>query len=258
MFRRFRIVVLLLLLLFIGLGAVLDRFSITRWNTPLVVAVFPINADDSTASESYVASLTAADFAPLEQFFHDEASEYQVALDKPVRITLAPALQSLPPKPPTHSANVLQIMVWSLELRWWSWRTPPNLPGPTPRIQLFLLYYDPATHSVLEHSTGLEKGKVGVVNLFATRKANGSNQTVIAHELLHTLGATDKYDLHSTQPIYPDGYAEPNATPRYPQRFAELMGGRVPISPTASEIPDSLNDVLMGRITAAEIGWIKL
>jgi hypothetical protein len=76
--------------------------------------------------------------------------------------------------------------------------------------------------------------------------------------LLHTLGATDKYDLHSTQPIYPDGYAEPNATPRYPQRFAELMGGRVPISPTASEIPDSLNDVLMGRITAAEIGWIKL
>jgi len=32
---------------------------------------------------------------------------------------------------------------------------------------------------------------------------------VIAHELLYTLNATDKYDLNTGLPIFPNGYAEP-------------------------------------------------
>jgi hypothetical protein len=80
---------------------------------------------------------------------------------------------------------------------------------------------------------------------------------VISHELLHTLGATDKYDLINNQPLYPQGYAEPDKEPRYPQELAELMAGRTPLSPSHAEQPESLHDVVIGALTAREINWIK-
>ena len=62
---------------------------------------------------------------------------------------------------------------------------------------------------------------------------------------------------HLGLPIYLDGYADPDKQPRYPQHYAELMCGYVPISPSAKEIPASLNQTLIGFKTAKEIGWIK-
>jgi len=95
------------------------------------------------------------------------------------------------------------------------------------------------------------------VHLFADGGMRGSNDTVIAHELLHTLGATDKYDLRTNQPVLPDGFAEPDREPLYPQSFAELMGGRIPVSTTESTTPESLEKVIVGGKTASEIGWSK-
>jgi hypothetical protein len=256
MFRRIRILFLLLILLFLGLGAWLDDFYGKRWDAPFVVALYPINGDGSIVAEQYVNALVPSDFEPLEKFFQDESREYGVKLDRPMRFTLAAPLQATPPKPPERS-NIPAIVLWSLHLRWWTATTPPKPPGPTPRIRMFLLFYDPAKNTVLDHSTGLKKGRIGIANLFASRRAAGSNQTVIAHELLHTLGATDKYDLATTLPLYPDGYAEPDVTPRYPQRFAEVMGGRVPTSATEAKIPETLQEVLIGPATATEIGWKK-
>jgi hypothetical protein len=257
MFRRFRILILLLTLLGVIVSTQLDRLYIARWNVPLVVAIFPINADGSEVSTNYIASLTAKDFVGLETFFDEEASAHKVALRNPIRIALAPPLDAIPPKPPVGDPSVLKVMAWSLHLRWWAWRTPPKPPGVTPRVRLFLLFHSPLTHAVLDHSTGLEKGRIGVVNLFASPNAVGSNQVVIAHELLHTVGASDKYDPTTTLPAYPEGYAEPFTEPRFPQRYAEVMGGRVPLSPTTAAIPDSLSHVMVGAWTAAEIGWRK-
>lgn len=83
----------------------------------------------------------------------------------------------------------------------------------------------------------------------------GANHVVIAHELLHLVGATDKYDLATGTPVYPEGYAEPPLAPLYPQSTAELMGGRIPLSPEASKMPKDLSECLLGPATAAEIGW---
>jgi hypothetical protein len=154
------------------------------------------------------------------------------------------------------NSNVLQIMLWSLRLRWWAWHAP-KAPGPTPRIRLFLPFYDPKQTPVLNHSTGLQKGLIGIAQLFADARMAGTNQVVIAHELLHTLGATDKYEAGSNLPHYPEGYAEPALEPRYPQRFAELMAGRIPLAAGNARIPNSLQEVLVGPATATEIGWTK-
>jgi len=96
-----------------------------------------------------------------------------------------------------------------------------------------------------------------VVNAFATRSQNAQNNIVIAHELLHTVGATDKYDPATNQPLYPQGYAEPEQQPLLPQRFAEIMGGRVPLTQADAEMPDGLEQVLIGADTAREIRWLK-
>jgi hypothetical protein len=77
----------------------------------------------------------------------------------------------------------------------------------------------------------------------------------MAHEVLHTLGATDKYDPVTNMPIFPFGYAEPDRAPLHPQDKAELMGGRVPRSPREAEIPRDLSQVVIGPATALEIGW---
>ncbi len=96
---------------------------------------------------------------------------------------------------------------------------------------------------------------VSVVHAFADNKMSKMNNVVITHELLHTLGATDKYSLQTTLPIYPDGYAEPELDPLFPQHFTEIMGGRTPLSETEAIMPASLSQVLVGDKTALEIGW---
>jgi hypothetical protein len=256
MWRRVRIALLLLILAIVALNTWTDSLYTTQWKAPMTVALYPINADGSAVTEQFIARLTEQDFTALEAFFQSESSEFGVKLERPLRFTLAAPVRSIPPVIP-RDPNVAQVMMWSLKMRWWAWRAPPKPPKPTPRIRLFLLYHDPARDQHLSHSTGLQKGLIGVAQLFADVRVAGSNHTVIAHELLHTLGATDKYDRSTNAPLFPDGYAEPTLEPRYPQHYAELMAGRIPVSATAAAIPQSLQQVLIGPATAAEIGWSK-
>ncbi|HEY7638709.1 MAG TPA: hypothetical protein VH814_03210 [Steroidobacteraceae bacterium] len=255
MWRRLRILVLLLILLFVALNTYFDRVYSTDWDIPLRVTAFPVNADGSAVTDNYIRQQTADAFQRVETFFEQEAKEYGLKMERPIRLTLAPPLSQQPPELARH-ANVLSAALWSLRMRFWAWRVDAPL-GPAPDIKLFVLYHDPAISPTVPHSVGVQKGLFGLVHVFADRAMQGSNDTVIAHELLHTLGATDKYDLRTNQPLQPDGYAEPNREPLYPQAFAELMGGRVPISGSESTTPESLRQVIIGPRTALEIGWSK-
>jgi len=254
MWRRIRISILLLILLFVALNTYFDRVYSTDWDIPLRVVVYPINGDGSEVSEGYVSRLSSADLLALEAFFRERATGYGIALDPPVRFYLGTQLRDLPPML-TPGASIPGVMWWSLRARWWAWQVPEPPTGSVPDIQLFVLYHDPSRTRALPHSVGLSKGRFGIVNAFADRRAAGSNDTVLAHELLHTLGATDKYDPGSNQPRYPQGYAEPAREPRHPQRSAEIMAGRIPITAGESEIPESLAQVVVGPQTAHEIGW---
>jgi hypothetical protein len=255
MWKRLRIAVLLLILLFVALNTYFDRVYSTDWNIPLRIAAFPINADGSAVTASYIRQQPADAFQRIETFFEQEGKQYGLQMERPIRLTLAPLLSAAPPEL-DPGGGALSVILWSLRMRYWAWRVEAP-PGPDPDIKLFVLYHDPAISPALPHSLGLEKGLSGVVHVFADVGMKGSNDTVIAHELLHTLGATDKYDLASNQPIHPDGFAEPDREPLYPQSFAELMAGRIPVSSTEAEQPESLQQVLIGPKTAREIGWKK-
>lgn len=254
MAKRLRIALLSLILLLVALNTWFSQRDITAWEQPLRVAIYPINADRSPATAQYIAGLQADTFRPIEEFFRREIGRYGRDRSRPVEIVLGSEPASMPPELP-QKRQVPQIMLWSLRLRYWAWTTDDN-PGPAPQVRLFVQYYDPQRFPRLDHSVGLSKGALGLIKAFATRMMNAQNNVIITHELLHTLGASDKYDPATNLPRYPDGYAEPEREPRYPQTRAEIMGGRTPLAPNRAETPPGLPLVVVGPATAREIGWI--
>ncbi|MBI1394890.1 MAG: hypothetical protein GC151_02830 [Betaproteobacteria bacterium] len=253
MFRKLRILILLIVLVNVGVGAWLTRVRTTSWTSPVRVAVFPIPADDSPATRDYLDTLTRETFAPIETFFREDAKHYGIALTSPVDVALARRLDVRPPVPPFGGSR-MEIVLWSLDMRAWVWRHG-DVDGPRPHVRIFVLFHDPRLRVSVPHSVGLPQGLIGVVHAFATRHQAAQNNVVIAHELLHTLGAKDKYDPETNQPIFPDGFADPGRSPRYPQEYAEIMAGRRPVSPSHAEMPVSLDEALIGPKTAQEIGW---
>ncbi len=252
--RMLRIMMLLYVLLFVAAGAWFARATTTDWDDTLYVGVYPIDGDDSPVSARYIEALDERTFGDVERFIEREAARFGIAIDSPLRIEVGEPVADHPPAPPA-SRNVLRVMAWSLSLRYWAWRMQGRQPGPRPNVSIYVVYHDPETSPVLAHSLGLEKGLIGVVNAFASRRLAGANNVVIAHELLHTLGATDKYDPLTNLPLFPVGYAEPDLRPLHPQRRAEIMGGRTPLSPTDAVTPASLDEVIVGPVTAVEIRW---
>lgn len=254
MWRILRICLLLIVLATVARQTFVDQADL-EWQDNFYVALYPINADGSEQSAAYIRTLKIAQFEPIEAFFAEEAARYQLGMRRPIAVQLGAEVEQVPPPPPANG-SVLQNMLWSLSFRWFAWRNSPQV-SVKPDIKLYLLFYDPSSHARLTHSTALNKGRIGRVNLYADNGHAKKNMVVTAHELLHTLNASDKYDLSTGQPIYPDGYAEPNKNPLFPQYYAELMGAYLPISQTERQMPISLKQTLIGHKTAAEIGWIR-
>lgn len=254
MWRKLRIVILLFILATVAHRAWLQEQHL-QWDDTLYVAVYPINVGNQPAVGDYMAGLDGEQFDRIADFFAEEAKRYNLKINRPFELRLGPAVTELPPQPP-QQASVLQAIQWSLHFRWWSWRNSPPVSVPAD-IQLYLLYHDPGLHRVLSHSTALNKGRVGLINVFADSKYEKQNAVIVAHELLHTLGSTDKYNFSTNLPLYPEGYAEPDRQPLYPQDFAELMAGRLPLSDNKAEIPIGLSETLIGNKTAMEIGWMR-
>lgn len=254
MARALRIGVLLLILATIAEEAWFARARTVAWKGTVLVAVYPANGDGSAATDAYLRTLTREDFKAIERFVAAEAKRYGVSNFRPVEVVLGPVLASLPPAPP-RLASTLDAIVWSLKMRWWASRHDDMPGGGKPDVRMFAAYFNPAARKTLPHSVGLEHGLIGVANLFANTEMADQNNVVIAHELLHTFGATDKYDPATNQPRFPDGYAEPNRLPLLPQEHAEIMAGRTPVAPDRAETPDSLDHVVVGPATAAEIRW---
>ena len=250
-FRRLRILILLgALAAAVGLTW-LEQTMVRAWSAPLDVAVIPINGDGSEEAAETIRALQVRDFDDIGAFLERETARYGVRQSPAVQITLLPELHEQPPAPP-HDGSVLKTVWWSLKLRWWVYRQSGAWLPQLGRIKLFVLYHAPQDGVPLDHSLGLQKGLIGVVHAFADARQTRQNNIVIAHELLHTLGATDKYDAEG-RPIYPQGYAEPELPPQVPRHEAEIMAGRLVDAAGRLVMPPSLGQCVIGPMTAHEI-----
>jgi hypothetical protein len=255
MIKNIRVLILLYILLMVAVAAWLAKARSTDWDKPLNVVVYAINGDGSRASQNYISNIEDSDFDNIENFFESSAKRYQLPLNKPVDVSFAGELTVKPPLPP-RKGSTLSVMLWSLKLRYWAWKND-DYPYPED-VQIFALYFDPDQTSTVAHSLGLQKGLIGVVNVFASKKMKKENHVIIAHELLHTVGAIDKYNPDTNQPLYPIGYANSQQSPLYPQTKAEIMAGRIAITESKAEQPRELKQVVLGEATAIEINWLKI
>jgi hypothetical protein len=101
-----------------------------------------------------------------------------------------------------------------------------------------------------------EGGRIGVVEVELDASMADFALFVTAHELLHTVAASDKYDT-AGRTLVPAGLAEPDRVPLYPQRFAEVMARNRPLAPEFEEPPADLSELAVGPATAREIGWLR-
>jgi hypothetical protein len=228
-----------------------ERWSVTHWVRPLVVTIYPIAGDEE--ARDYVAGLSQSQFQEIADFVRKQGERYRIKQMPAVEVRLGRAVAALPPPPPEGARSALDTLRWSLELRYFAFRNTPFFDS-FGKIRLFVVFHEGEEGRALQHSLGLQKGLFGIVHAFARDDQAAQNNVVITHELLHTLGATDKYDAQGL-PNYPEGYGEPGDGPHYPQRVAEIMAGRVAVSPESAKIPENLAACLVGYKTAHEINW---
>lgn len=250
--RNIRYLVLLLILLFVVGNEAWLKLKVASWDETLQVRVYAVNGDASRTTDAYVDQLKITDFISIESFVNNEARRYGIAIDA-IQVSYGGELFDKPPQPP-FGGSILENIFWSLHFRAWAWYWENTADSADADINLFVNYFDLASTQALQHSVGLQGGLIGLINAFADKSYRGSNNVVIAHELMHTFGASDKYS-DGSQPLYPDGYADAYQDPLYPQRRAEIMGGRIPMTATQSKIPNSLADVVVSIFTASEIHW---
>ena len=255
MFKTVRISILLFVLFFVAVSTWLTQARSTDWNNSLWVKVYPVNGDNSDVAAKYIEDLKLRDFEDIETFLEQETARYARSLSRPVRIELGQPITEQPPML-DGDPNGLSVMLWSLKMRWWANSITDDQDRIEPDVRIFVRYHTPHSDVELENSVGLQKGMVGVVNGYAHRRYRGTNNVNISHQILHTLGATDKYDRADGQPSEPDGLAEPDRVPLYPQRHAEIMGGRIALAANDAVIPKSLKYAVIGAKTAREINLI--
>ncbi len=121
--------------------------------------------------------------------------------------------------------------------------------------RVYVIYSD-NPGDLASHSRGSENGHVAVVYVNLYEPNPGYAALTVAHELAHTLGAVDLYDEDTSLAVHPKGFVEPFARPLYPQRFAELMAGDVPIGHNQEREVTSLDEVRIGHASAFSMGWI--
>lgn len=256
MFRNIRIAILLTILLIVAGNQWLTGNMLASWEKPLWITVYPVLADTEANTLRYANSLQVGSFQDIGHFIKREASRYGREFESPVFFQVARPLTSLPPALPSGESGP-GVMLWSLKMRWWAWRNTGQDGLAPDDVRMFVLYQKAKSDGLLERSVGIKNGSYGVVNAVASREMAARNRIVITHELMHILGASDKYDPYNGQPSAPEGLASPLQSPLFPQSQAEIMAGRIAISANNWRRPATLRHCVIGEVTAVEIGWLE-
>ena len=253
-----RLAVLLLVLAAVaawGLGRLHERRARTTWLRPVAVAVLVLGEATPAQVEALRTSLDAlarrldaerARLVPGRLPGAPGAFTFEVL--GPLRPARLPPTE--PPGPSLPERTWHAVEVWRATRA--AHAAAPGFDPDTVDVRVYLVAA-PGGDRFAE-GLGEAGGEVGIV-----RAGLGGDAllgaTAVVHEALHTLGATDKYDA-AGHAVAPAGLAEPDRSPRYPQRLAELMVGEVPLGPGEGRLPASAVELGVGPVTAAEIGWI--
>jgi hypothetical protein len=254
-----RVAVLLLLLAVVAMWAssrLTARRSRTTWERPVTLAVLVLGEASPGAMTRLRGTLEE-----LAGRLSSERAAYTPGTDREsflVELVGPLAVERLPPIA-APGPGVVERALHAIEL-WRATRAahaaaPGFVPGAWD-VRVYLLAAPPAGEaSRFAEGIGELGGEVGVVRAGFDEQGATLAAAAIFHEAFHCLGASDKYDSSGHAQL-PGGLAEPDLSPTFPQRLAELMVGEVPLGPARGRLPMSVGELGVGPVTAAEIGWL--
>ncbi|MFP2924415.1 hypothetical protein ACLESO_04195, partial [Pyxidicoccus sp. 3LG] len=235
-----------------GFSVQRQRDARTTWTRPLRVAVVMLGEDDRAAR-------VLRDGMPrLEAWFTREHLRYRPeGLEQPVQFEVfGPVRPEAPlPWPEASSSGWLERLRYARTLK-------GALEPLDAAVDLEPRGYDARLYVVVEsgasdtfaEGVGADGGEVGLVRARVQGEDTTLALTALAHELLHCLSATDKYDARG-HALLPQGLVDPERSPLLPQQQAEVMVGEVPLEAGVGRLPDSLDELAVGPLTAAEVRW---
>ncbi|HKY40283.1 MAG TPA: hypothetical protein VJN18_30320 [Polyangiaceae bacterium] len=258
-FFRIRVTLLLIALAGVLLYAASDwlrRRARKAWTTPLRVALVLVEREPVPAE--LLASLNSRALN-LERRLQQERLRHTGQDLPPFSIVVKGPVAATADPPRAGEQDLLGLVRHSLRL--WQWtrdldeRGQVEWRGYDARIYLVLKPAHREAPAFVEGESE-DGGRIGVASADLDASMLDLSLFVAAHELFHTLGATDKYDA-TGQARFPDGFATPERTPLYPQPGAELMARNLPLDEGRERPPETLDELWIGELTAREIGWRK-
>jgi hypothetical protein len=231
------------------------RRARTTWERPVRIAVLVLGEASPHAMETLRVTLDAlARRLAAVRATHDPTAvgeTFSLELVGPLRVDRLPPVTSPGPDLPERALHAFDL-----------WRgaraahaAAPDFVPDAWDVRVFLLA-EPPDQQTPGFAEGLGElgGELGVVRARFDEGSALLAASAVFHEAFHCLGASDKYDPLG-HAIRPAGLAEPELLPLYPQRMAELMVGEVPLGATSGRLPVSVEEVGVGPVTAAEVGW---
>jgi hypothetical protein len=256
---RIRVAVLLAVLAVVVLYAWRDvtrRKERTEWKRkrPLEVALVVVR--DGKVGASALQTLRAESRA-LEDALARQFARYRATPARPFAFVWYGPVErqeALPP-PPDDGLVGAAKHAWRLRSFTSDIDARAGVPSRGFDARLYLVVRPPSDRGFVE---GISEhgGRVGVALADLDESTVPLALFVAAHELFHTLGAADRYDA-SGRSVFPDGFAEPEKTPPFPQRYVEVMARNRPLDAEREVPPVSLDELWVGGKTATEIGWSR-
>jgi hypothetical protein len=261
-FRRMRLLTLLGLLAVIGVYAI-DlqgrREARRAWVRPLHVAVVLVERGRLPweTTQAFRARASAAN-----EWIRAERERLRPGSGQPIWFhafgpVSGDARPAAPEDAPT-SESTFDRLVYGGRLRW-HLRDVDATAGVDPDVfdaRMYVYAEPPAGPRASRFVEGLGEagGELGMVDVALDASMIDAAWVAVIHETLHTVGATDKYTPEGRS-VAPEGLAEPDRTPLYPQRFAEIMSGERATGPDTGAAVSHLHEVRIGPTTAVEVGW---
>jgi hypothetical protein len=250
--KQIRVLILLLALVPLAYLLFMEHDPRPDWTRTKVVVIYPHDPVGHEGVTRWIDELDPADFHEIEEFFTREAAAHDLELDRPIEIRLAEPIDFAPPTPP-RNGTFRERMNWAVRMRWWHFRFSRRHREADTIV--IAHYHAPNNTERTMHSIGMPRPRLALANLIAGDHLARYNNLQLAHEILHTFGASDLYHFGTGHPESPEGYAQPESDPLYPQQEAEIMAMRIPTAPDQSRPALNLDEATIGPQTAREIGW---
>jgi hypothetical protein len=252
-----RIAVLSAVLVVVVAYAVHDvrsRRARKAWDHTLAVAVIIIR--NGAVDDDSIAALR--DRAPaLAARLESELHRYAPGAPAPFVFTVFGAAH-VQPAPALSGDGLIALASHAWDLHRWTSDVDAraNVAAGAYDSRIYVTVQPPTSKKHMIEGSSEQGGRVGVVTVDLDALTVDYALSVVAHELFHTLDATDEYDDVGRAKI-PDGLAEPDLVPRFPQRLVEVMTRGRPTSPTDEKTLDTIDELGVGPTTAREIGWTR-